>query len=1335
MSRLLRDSAERHVKKAIQLMQKDDQENALKELELAEKDAKKAKANDIFLNAQTIKGYIIRVLGAYEEALKIHVLSLKAIEESLFKDPANEFYQSIFQANLEEIGTLSDIFHSTGHFLQAKSCYELSLSIYTKLLNNEPENVEYQLSVAATLNDLGNLLGDVGQTEEAKNKYESALKIHEKLHQTYPKNLEYHSNVGTTLNNLGFLLMEMGCFEEAEQRYESSLKILKTLFEADPENINYKSKFAMIINNIGNWFSYMGRWEEAKNRYEEALDLRQKILESDPQNVSYLSDVAMTLNNLGGILSNVGLLEEARERYENSLDIRQKIIEMCPKNVKYQSYVGTTLNNLGALLSNMGLPEEAKDKLEKAVDLEQKILETDLQNVSYQSKLANSLNSLGIVLNDLGRLEEAKEKYKNSLDMRRKIVERYSENVNYLSGLAMTLNSLGSLFSETGKIEKAIDRLEEALKIYKELLKIDRENVTYQLRVGAVITNLGNSFYRVGNIEKAKDRYKEALVIYEALLKKNPENVLYQSYVVTTLNNLGDLLKNTGCIEEAKQRYEESLTKYTEPMQYMTIGKKSESIIRLIESNTEQAKKGNQYDQMRCLKEAVELCKKYQDFFIKYELKYERELVMGAGLSAYIDFLLKNIRAEHDVGKRAGEYEKAIKALEKLKSVEEDEAISKLCDSTSYYLSGRKLVNEALSSKQPDLERLNQAIEQFKKATETYEKANVCYCIYTGLFEVLKEIEKSEEVDVPKLKRVVEEVTKTLSDDVNPNICTSFKNLPQIFEEKDCKTRDKLLFDFLEKINSIEYRPLENLFEYIHRRTKDYFEEPFNPIKLIYENWKLKVIFDDPEKVKGKLTIKAGNRTLFNRFLTSEERENNSFEIDYLEKKYFPEGKDEITFSLRGQKKLVIRSIDYFESIPGNKKIRILQHDCCNNSFEGSNLRIAAVQLKYHAYGENSIVKLTADEAYYRKVMAILETVKKKADIVVFPEFSIPFEYLEEMQQFADENGIIVVAGSHYVQEKNLEKYGKLFIREFREEDLRKNISPIVIPDSKIVYNEKTLAARDERGCGFEEGMESGEVNHILKLREDLRVGVMICYEYVNDDFRKRLIRACGVILVPQTNPSPKIFYRKANSELNIQLCTGNRAHVMVNGIYTWGKDKTTIHGGSTGVVLTLDKHSYSKLGEDETVINPVDGVMEQFVYIISLNTDFNTPRDTQTGQVLIKTCLIHIFEEKEILNDSRKKIDKILELSWKIDPSMSENESEKLLEKSRNKLERFIKLLKEIDACNDHEELKKLLEKEENVSLINDYSPIMNKRIQNIENLDLQRMKKRCNFILIPEN
>ena len=79
-----------------------------------------------------------------------------------------------------------------------------------------------------------------------------------------------------------------------------------------------------------------------------------------------------------------------------------------------------------------------------------------------------------------------------------------------------------------------------------------------------------------------------------------------------------------------------------------------------------------------------------------------------------------------------------------------------LYSSAACYLRGRKLVNEALASRKPDLELLKQAVEQFKNARETYEKANVCFCVYIGLLKILEEVEEFEEVDVPKLKELIQ---------------------------------------------------------------------------------------------------------------------------------------------------------------------------------------------------------------------------------------------------------------------------------------------------------------------------------------------------------------------------------------------------------------------------------------------------------------------------------------------------------------------------------------------------------------------------------------------------
>jgi hypothetical protein len=100
-----------------------------------------------------------------------------------------------------------------------------------------------------------------------------------------------------------------------------------------------------------------------------------------------------------------------------------------------------------------------------------------------------------------------------------------------------------------------------------------------------------------------------------------------------------------GRIEDAKDRYKEALKIYTEPMQYLTIGRKSNSIIRLIELTTEQAEKEtNSHLQIKYLEEAYQLCKKNQEFFDKYDLKHEKKLVMEAGFSAYVEYVMRNIR-------------------------------------------------------------------------------------------------------------------------------------------------------------------------------------------------------------------------------------------------------------------------------------------------------------------------------------------------------------------------------------------------------------------------------------------------------------------------------------------------------------------------------------------------------------------------------------------------------------------------------------------------------------------------------------------------------------------
>jgi tetratricopeptide (TPR) repeat protein len=1048
------------------------------------------------------------------------------------------------------------------------------------------------------------------------------------------------------------LLTDIGYFEESRQRYEKALEIYENLLKKDPENIMYQFEYGMTLNNLGTLHWNIGQTEEAKYWYEKAIKTNEILLKKDPKNVMFLSNLGMELSNLGVLYKNICQFEKARNSYVKALELREKLLKIDPENVQYQLNLGMTLNNFGVFLSKIGHIQRARRIFIKAYNIYDSLLMTNPENVEYQSNIGGILNNLGIFFRDIECYDESKQ------------------------------------------------CIEKALEIHEYLLKEVPDNVTYQLGYVHILHNLSIPFLGKGHIEEARQKYEKALEIYENFLKKDPENQTYELYLGQTLNNFGDLLSHMGHIEEAKRSYKKALDIYTEPMQYRTVSAKSQSIIRLIELSSGQARKETNFlNQIEYLKETFNLCKEYREFFSKHKLNYERELVFEAGLKAYIDFLMKKLKLETDSKKRSEEYNKSLHAIERLKEMEADETISKLYSSAIFYLMGRKLVNEALASRNPELELLRQAVEHFRMARETYDNANMCYCIYFGLLSILKEVEEFEEVDYTKLNELIQKVVITLPEDVSPSIRSSFEDIPQIFKEKNKISRKELIRKLDYEISAIEYKVQENIFGHINERIKDYFEEPFSP-NLFYGNWKLKVKFDDPEKIKGKLIIKAGNRTLFNRNLSKNEIEQNLIEIDYLKVSYFPKGPEEISFTILGHKKLIKRSIDYFESIVGENKIRIFHIDCSDNFCINQDLKIAAVQLRYHIYSENSVVKLATYETYYCKVMAILDALKDEADIVVFPEFSIPFEYLKEMKQYVENTGIIVIAGSHYVTEKILEKYEELFSRKFVDEDLRKNISPILVPSSKILHNEKLLGAREERELFFTAGMKAGNVNNIFKLQDNIRLGIMICYEYLNTNLRNRLVSACDVVIVPQTNPKPERFFETAKNDINNPLCSGNRAYIMANGIFSV-QDEKTVQGGSTGIVSTLDRYSYEK--QDEGIIKPIGGVMEQFILLTSINKDFNHAKDTQIGQVPIKTKLIHIFEENEVTSVSR---------------SYGKG---------------FIELLKTIDKCGERNELRDILTNKQNKKIIKTFSPLMHKYIQDLEELTLDEIKKKCRFIMIP--
>jgi len=612
------------------------------------------------------------------------------------------------------------------------------------------------------------------------------------------------------------------------------------------------------------------------------------------------------------------------------------------------------------------------------------------------------------------------------------------------------------------------------------------------------------------------------------------------------------------------------------------------------------------------------------------------------------------------------------------------------------WVKGRLFVNKAMQSKPPDSELMKKAIEQFKYAKENYQQAEVCYYIYTVLLE-LESIEAFTDETKSRMNGLLKNAIKNLPEKMEGDVKSAFMEMEVLLENRSVKTGPEMFERLNCCITKIDYYGLRDHFNYISQKITTYFKEPFSP-NVSYSNWTLIITFDEPEKVQGKLTIKAGDRILFDEPL----RKRNQISL-----KHRSETKNETITFITEKGRNVKREITYSEIInsdDGLIDVQFLEHNCRRPGIDGKFI-IALVQLKYHLKKTGPAHIIEDNKAYFRKVTAILDAVRWKANLVVFPEFSIPFSYLPAMKEYSDNNGIVIVAGSHYVTDDNLKNYGDMFEHEFGDNDLLKNISPVIIPSSKrILYTEKILGAKGERDFLSSDGMTHGTLNRIFRLNDNVIFGIMVCYDFLHNNLRAHITDACDIILVPQTNKVPKRFHEVAQNEIDSPSGPGNKAYIMASGIFTYddgsgaGYDDKKIMGGDSGVIFTLDKDLYES---HEKPI--VESTNEQVIMLASLNMHFFAARDTQMAQVPLRTQLIHIFEESEILKSAKDGED----------------------------AQAFFDLLVNIESCTDKNELKQLLK--DNDSLISRYSPLMHKSTGgDLTSLPLEKIRKKCSNIVL---
>jgi tetratricopeptide (TPR) repeat protein len=358
-------------------------------------------------------GDIHQRLGQFPEAETAYRRARELYERLTKESPEERAIQLALASVHNELGVVLKMMQRRN---EAQRSHRRSLDILRDLHDRDPESAKVSLELVRTYNLMGYAIwkyrrrspdDDVRLITQAEDSHRKALALVERLIDSDPMNPEYRLTLARSYRGLAPVLSRWDA-EGAAEVTLNAIDILEGLVAERPTVPLYRYELVVTLSSRDTT-----RWGEAglevgRRRFQRAIELADELAREFPTVPEYASRYAYTCHKFGEVLSEQGCEEEAECLWRQAIDLRRRHIERFPEVSQFQIYRASTARNLADLLRQRGDLEESSRVLEESLAALIKLEASSQEPVfGLRSKLAENYFSLSRVLRMQGRIEQS----------------------------------------------------------------------------------------------------------------------------------------------------------------------------------------------------------------------------------------------------------------------------------------------------------------------------------------------------------------------------------------------------------------------------------------------------------------------------------------------------------------------------------------------------------------------------------------------------------------------------------------------------------------------------------------------------------------------------------------------------------------------------------------------------------------------------------------------------------------------------------------------------------------------------------------------------------------
>jgi serine/threonine protein kinase/tetratricopeptide (TPR) repeat protein len=272
---------------------------------------------------------------------------------------------------------------------------EQALDLQKRVVATHATVTEYLLDLSGTYYNLAYYCSRLPGSPDVLRWYRESIAVAERLVELDPENVDFQDRLGRAVSNLGFNLYMHGEIDQAVREYLRAIEIHRRVQATGTNEPRRLRPLGVALEGLGAARAAQRKPEEALEEYRKALAVRQQLADATPANTGFQNDLATTHNLIGRAQFRQKRFAEALTAIETGLAIRQKLADADVTKTSHSLELGESHAYRGAARVRAGQPAEAAADLRLALALWAKAPHLDIEEQVERSRSLALLAGLG----------------------------------------------------------------------------------------------------------------------------------------------------------------------------------------------------------------------------------------------------------------------------------------------------------------------------------------------------------------------------------------------------------------------------------------------------------------------------------------------------------------------------------------------------------------------------------------------------------------------------------------------------------------------------------------------------------------------------------------------------------------------------------------------------------------------------------------------------------------------------------------------------------------------------------------------------------------------------